>query len=60
MESNFVFDRWFRSAEVTYVVIAVVRPQPVLWRPQPISLEFINLDLFQIALFDFSDVAFCF
>ena len=47
MKTNFDIDRRFRSAEV-------------LSGSQPILLEFINLDLFQMALSDFSDVVFCF
>ena len=31
-----------------------------LWGPQPMLLKFINFDLFQMALSDFSDVVFCF
>ena len=39
---------------------AVLWAQPVLSGSQPILLEFINLDLFQMALSDFSDAVFCF
>ena len=39
---------------------AVLWAQPGLWGPQPMLLKFINFDLFQMALSDFSDVVFCF